>query len=78
LTIILKMLLQVTPHLRSSCDKILDLPIVKKHFSCLPGEMNIIEKSKVEKILLQTIKYENENKGQLSLMMPKPRYRSTI
>lgn len=31
LSIILKAMLQVTPHLRSTCDRILELPIVIKH-----------------------------------------------
>ena len=36
LTIVLKAMLQVTPHLRSTCDRILELPIVMKHFVSLP------------------------------------------
>lgn len=39
LTIVLRMLLEVTPHLRSTCDRILDFPIVMKHVPCLPEHL---------------------------------------
>ena len=35
ISIVLKTMLQVTPHLRSTCDRILELPIVMKHVECL-------------------------------------------
>jgi hypothetical protein len=33
------MMLQVTPHLRCNCDRILEFPIVMKHANCLPERL---------------------------------------
>ena len=76
LTIVLKTMLQVTPHLRSTCDRVLELPIVMKHNVCLPIDMQTDENSKNH--LLQTIKLKLDAKDQLSIPMPKPRYLATV
>jgi hypothetical protein len=65
-------MLQVTPHLRSTCDRILELPIVAKHVSCLPVDLQNEDKSNHQ--LLQTIKIGHDAKKQLNVPMPKPRY----
>lgn len=69
-------MLQVTPHLRSTCDRILELPIVMKHLGCLPQEIQVEEK--INNQLLQTIKLKTDAKEQLSIAMPKPRYMATL
>ena len=69
-------MLQVTPHLRSTCDRIIELPIVMKHNHCLPEEMQ--GDDKVDAKLLDTIRLKLDAKQQLSIAMPKPRYINTI
>jgi hypothetical protein len=71
------MLLEVTPHLRSTCDRILELPIVTKHNVCLPEHLQGFEDNLNHK-LLQTIRLTLDSKEHLSILMPKPRYVSTI
>lgn len=53
-------MLQVTPHLRSTCDRILELPIVMKHFPCLPEHLQTEEKN--DNKLLQTIRLKLDSK----------------
>lgn len=70
-------MLEVTPHLRSTCDRMLELPIVMKHVGCLPEHLEDHEEKSDDR-LLQTIKLSLDSKDKLSIMMPKPRYASTI
>jgi hypothetical protein len=55
------MLLEVTPHLRSTCDRILELPIVTKHNACLPEHLQDFEDNLNHK-LLQTIRLKLDSK----------------
>ncbi len=77
LNIIIKMLLEVTPHLRSTCDRLLELPIVMKHLNCLPKDLQQ-SSEKIDNKLLQTIKISHNSQDHLSVLMPKPRYTSTL
>lgn len=69
----LKSLLEVTPHLRATCDRILELPIVVKHMSALPESLRE-GPDKSEDHLLQTIKLSLDSKDKLNVLMPRPRY----
>lgn len=67
---ILKMLLQITPHLRPTCDKLLELPLVQKHFDSLPFGLEEDKKcaqNSPKNQLLKTIKMNHDSKANIDL-----------
>ena len=66
---VIKMFLQVTPHLRPNCDKILSMPILIKRVQ----ENHLIEADEGNSILLRTIKIPKKI-HYLTDLLPKPNY----
>ena len=63
------MLLQVTPHLRPNCEKLLSLPIVLKRLQ----DKHLLEPDEGRSILLKTIKVPKKFQY-LTDLLPKPNY----